>query len=625
MVEKGVVKRVQERGYQFVSALFVIPKKDGRQRPVVDLRELNGHLTYQHFKMESLHTVRDLLRPGDYLTKVDLQDAYFAVPIAREQRHLLRFRLDGELFEFTCLPFGLAPALGVFTKLRKPVVATLRRMGIRVVIYIDDILILLESEAESWAHTDTVLDLLLHLGFAISWEKCRLHPTKCLEFLGVLVNSLTMEFSLPEVKVRSIQERCQELLSEPTSSVRELASLIGKMNATVAAVLPAPLYYRRLQFLKNRLLQSGHGRRVYNQTVTLDVEARQDLQWWVDHLATWNGRPVTATAPDLTLQTDASNEGWGVQCGETRTGGRWLPKERQMHINAKELQAAFLAVKCVARSLSRATICLKLDNRTAVAYINRRGGTAPSRDLQRIARQLWEWCMVRRLILQAEYLPGAMNVAADFESRHFNDSSDWQLHPRVFSALQEVFRPSQIDLFASRTNHQLRRYFSWRPDPEAVATDAFAQDWRDLQGYAFPPFCLIGRCLAKLERQQVPSLVLVTPLWPAQPWFSRLLQLVIAQPRILPNSPDLLIGPHHQQHPLVVDQRLPLVAWLLSGEVSLTKEFHRRWSLTKEFHRRWSTCCWHRGGATLSEPIRQHFDAGPIGVRSGRCLHSRPL
>ena len=155
---------------------------------------MNGHLTYQHFKMEGLHTVRDLLRPGDYLTKVDLRNAYFAVPIAREQRHLQRFRLDGELFECTCLPFGLAPAPRVFTKLLKTVVATLRRMGIRVVIYKDDNLILSKSEAESRAHTDTVLDLLLRLGFAISWEKCCLHLTKCLEltFLGVLVNSLTM-------------------------------------------------------------------------------------------------------------------------------------------------------------------------------------------------------------------------------------------------------------------------------------------------------------------------------------------------------------------------------------------------------------------------------------------------
>lgn len=614
MQEKGAIQPVHEREDQFVSSVFVIPKKDGRQRPVIDLRQLNDYLTYRHFKMEGLHSVCDLLRPGDFLTKVDLKDAYYAVPIAQDQLHLLRFRMDRQLFEFTCLPFGLSSAPRVFTKLLKPVVATLRRMGIRLVIYIDDMLIMARSREESQAHTHTVLDLLLRLGFAINWAKCCLGPRTQLEFLGVLVNSVTMEFALPEEKVRSIQRQCRELLRESSTTVRALASLIGKMNATVAAVLPAPLYYRRLQHLKNRALWSSTGRRVYSQTVTLDVDAQRDLEWWTHQLASWNGRPVTATSPDLVIQSDASNEGWGAQCSGIRTGGRWLSQERALHINAKELLAAFLALKCFAVNQRRATVCLQMDNRAAVAYVNRRGGTA-SRQLLSIARQLWEWCLERRLTAQAEHLPGALNTTADFESRHFQDSSDWQLNPRVFHQIQRVFRRSNCDLFASRTNSQLQHYVSWRPDPEAGGTDAFTQNWEELKAYAFPPFCLIGRCLAKLERQRVRSLVLITPLWPAQPWYPRLLHLAIDYPRILPSSPDLLIGPQQEQHPLLAEARLPLVVWLLSGIPSRAKAFHQRWS----------TCCWHHGEEARSGHTRLHSDFGLIGVLNGRCLHSRPL
>ena len=46
--------------------------------------------------------------------------------------------------------------------------------------------------------------------------------------------------------------------------------------------------------------------------------------------------------------------------------------------------------------------------------------------------------------------------------------------------------PCKVDLFATRLNHQLDHYVSWRPDPGAMATDAFHLSWKDLQGYAFP-------------------------------------------------------------------------------------------------------------------------------------------
>ena len=65
----------------FVSNMFLVPKKDGGQRPVVNLKGLNKYVQTEHFKMEGLHTVKQLVRPGDWLTKVDLKDAYFSVPI----------------------------------------------------------------------------------------------------------------------------------------------------------------------------------------------------------------------------------------------------------------------------------------------------------------------------------------------------------------------------------------------------------------------------------------------------------------------------------------------------------------------------------------------------------------
>ena len=75
--------------------------------------------------------------------------------------------------------------------------------------------------------------------------------------------------------------------------------------------------------------------------------------------------------------------------------------------------------------------------------------------------------------------------------------------------------PCTIDLFADRLNCQLPRFCSWKPDPMALATDAFQQNWSAERNYAFPPFCLIMSSLAKL-RAEGGELILVTPVWPSQ-------------------------------------------------------------------------------------------------------------
>ena len=74
-----------------------------------------------------------------------------------------------------------------------------------------------------------------------------------MEFLGVLVSSKHMSFSLPDSKVVNLQNECRRLLSSRTASQSDLAHLIGKMIAAKAAVFQAPLHYRALQHQKNSL------------------------------------------------------------------------------------------------------------------------------------------------------------------------------------------------------------------------------------------------------------------------------------------------------------------------------------------------------------------------------------
>ena len=79
----------------------------------------------------------------------------------------------------------------------------------------------------------------------------------------------------------------------------------------------APLYYRHLQSCLQEALQDQN----YASMVTLTQEAREELEWWRDHFAQWNGQNLIAHNSSLTIKNDASKIGWGVVCNEARTGG----------------------------------------------------------------------------------------------------------------------------------------------------------------------------------------------------------------------------------------------------------------------------------------------------------------
>jgi hypothetical protein len=118
----------------FFSRIFAIPKKSGGYRPIINLKNLNQHIHYSHFKMEGLDIIKNLLKKGDWMAKLDLSDAYLTVPVCNAHQPFLRFRWKGIAYQFLCLPFGLAPAPRVFTKILKPVMAALRSRGVRVII-----------------------------------------------------------------------------------------------------------------------------------------------------------------------------------------------------------------------------------------------------------------------------------------------------------------------------------------------------------------------------------------------------------------------------------------------------------------------------------------------------------
>ena len=200
-----------------------------------------------HFKMEGIHTLRDPIKQGDWLAKVDLKDAYFTIPIHASQRKYLRFMMAGQAYEFNCLPFGLSSAPWVFTKTLKPVAALLREMGVRMIVYIDDILILAETKEKAQEQAKALVYLLECLGFIINKKKSELTPAQIMDFLGLTVDTVLMQLRLPGGKMKKIRAEARRMEREERVSAHALSRLIGKMNDTSKVIPPAPLFYRHLQ------------------------------------------------------------------------------------------------------------------------------------------------------------------------------------------------------------------------------------------------------------------------------------------------------------------------------------------------------------------------------------------
>ena len=95
-------------------------------RPILNLKPLNAYIESRTFKMENLRSIKKAIKKDDYLVSIDLQDTYMHIPIHPAYRKYLRFKIQGKVYQFKVLPFGLASAPRVFTKMMAPVVALAR-------------------------------------------------------------------------------------------------------------------------------------------------------------------------------------------------------------------------------------------------------------------------------------------------------------------------------------------------------------------------------------------------------------------------------------------------------------------------------------------------------------------
>lgn len=337
-LKKEIIVECDHTLGEFISTIFIHPKKDGAYRVILNLKKLNEHVEYHHFKMDTIHTCISLMEQDCYMASIDLRDAYYTIPVAKHHQKYLKFRWHGKLYKYTCMENGLACAPRIFTKILKVVFSHLRKEGHISSGYLDDIFLLGMNKhacAKNFLETKT---LLTDLGFFIHEVKSVSQPVQELQQIGFVLQSKDMTVSITETKHQCLIAQAQCILGRNTCFIRDVARLIGMMVANIPAVEFGELFYRQLEIEKAWALKVNFGN--FDTNMTVSELAKKDIQWWI-HNAHTSVRKISHGKPELTLQTDASLQGWGAALDDISTGGRWDCHEAEKHINVLELKQHF--------------------------------------------------------------------------------------------------------------------------------------------------------------------------------------------------------------------------------------------------------------------------------------------
>ncbi|KAK3288430.1 hypothetical protein CYMTET_4087 [Cymbomonas tetramitiformis] len=548
LLENGAWTRATRRSH--VSRAFLVPKPGtNKWRLVVDFRWLNQWCVKNRVKMETLKKLRRLAKPGDWCFSFDLQDGFHALGIHPDFQKFMQFDLQGDLLQCSAMPFGWSDAPRVFCKfvrvmveaLRSPQAAEDRReikrlrdgsavrqrwsvrrrtggaggdanrhSGMRVLPYMDDFLVLVDSQRDGFLRREKVQLVLHRLGLRRNEKKGHWEPTQVVEHLGLEVDLKLGQFRVTERRVHKIHTKAKEILCDAARNrrwipARRLASFTGLCQSVYLAVPAARLYLRELYFVlaekrswgakvKELACSSGGLRMVVQAACDEQVERAQDLE-----------------IPD-----ESEDE---MRC--------W-------HITHLELEAVYKTVQAFLQELEGKVVRLYCDNQAVVAMLSH--FTSRNPDLMRRMRRLWLLLDLHDIELQARYIRSEANVWADNLSR-CEDLDDWRLNRDWFVWANKQWGPYTVDRFASEISAQLPRYYAAWKDPKCEGVDSLTYDWRGENNWVNPPWALLDEVAHKL-REEGAAATVVAPYWPGQSWF-RELEALATEVVIMPRRRDL--------------------------------------------------------------------------------------
>ena len=593
LLDSGVVYETTAKAIWVLHPLAVAPKKpdpvtgEERFRLILDARYLNEYVQRFVFKMETLGSRRHKLRPGDWMTSIDLKSGYWHLGIHPEHHKYFGFshqlpsrekkafwtsgalsaakiaeqrrKLPRRYFIFSALCFGLRTAPFIFTKLMRQVGKLWRKRGWRFICYIDDWLLIADSEAQCAAMTRIAQEDFRRLHIVINAPKSHLTPAQLREFLGFNVHT-----SGADVRVAVTDYRKQSCLQKTLTalrvragdriSARDLASLAGTYMSMSLALGPTVRVRSRDLYLaiERRTSWRGAGLLVdFLPDERAELEFLAHLVMTATPIALWPATPLAS----MVVVSDASDDAYGgyaarahQQCLaysvllEAGTTGYvaacatladhdisvvWeflSPGQRDGSSTLRELIGALGNLKSRRAELKDLSVLLLLDSQAAVAILHHGSSIKALND---IAKEILDVCAAAGISLQVRWhrRDAAAAAAADVISKW---AGERVLARDTFAlvgdtALDLFDAELGVDLFASPRSVQGRLPYFTRagtPSRDVQWCDAFtAPTWARWLCYAFPPSSLVAQTLERFRSDAAAGVLLASwsesaPWWP---------------------------------------------------------------------------------------------------------------
>ena len=306
-VSMGVLSEVPWKPYIVnpISCVF-----SNKWRLVVDCRLLNPFVQKRKIKLEDLSILPNLVSQGDYMSTDDLEKGYWQVKLNPLHRKYIGVSLDGKYYVANVLILGITDAVFCFTKLVRPIVRYLRARGVPAAAYIDDFFTSSQPFALAHKNRNFLLFVLTKCGWLVNIPK-HLPILQKKIFLGLLVNSITMEYEIPEAKLDAFLLLLEDIESLSNMPVRLLAKFLGTLNSFSRALGQVVRLMTRA--LYSCLKPAYTSSKKWNSSTSLTDTAREELSFWKLNIAKLNGFAICPVTPSVTtcevIAGDASGEG----------------------------------------------------------------------------------------------------------------------------------------------------------------------------------------------------------------------------------------------------------------------------------------------------------------------------
>jgi hypothetical protein len=584
--EAGAVRLLSKKEVQeakFLVPWFIISKEDAtkaegfKHRLITNFRSLNKFMVAPKFKMDTWGELFPLLRKGLYAGKVDLTNAYFHLGLSEELQQYANLKVGQEYWRYSAAAFGINRIPWAWTKIMRCLQRRWRRLGLLVMVYIDDILILGVSYWETRSAIGIVLRDLKAAGLMVNIPKSTLAPVKNVQWLGMDINFEEGVVLVPQQKQKAYRRELGKLVRLSSVSCRKMAAILGKLRSLLVAFPGLRAFTDEMAVFTNQATTRG-----WDVCLPVPDTLKAQVLECGKLLQNWPGRKFLGRESTQLLASDSSGLAWGgldltIPNQVRQVHDFWREGADLLlhsHINEKELRAAIATVMSLAKP--GAVVKLLVDNSVAYWYAKKEGGRKPlfNAILRPFLRWLWD--------NEVEVVPvqvASADMPADEISRWTFDKGDYMLNQKVsqeFMYKLQTWCVPEIDCFASPGNTLLERFISRWPHHQAEAVDSLNCSLAPYkQVWANPPWTMIYKWVVRLIQNPHLTCMLVVPLWDSAAWYPLLTRMRVGA------SPVLAVSPFHGlfqncQGIWMPGPRWPLSCWIVSGKHFMNKDLVQR-------------------------------------------------